>query len=148
MGVLHALTMTTSSGDFANPCASMRRRQSSVPRPSRAFMHSCIHAFTRSPHVTTFRDIFRDDATTRRTDAAPRYDPNEFVADAFAPTWAAMDFTRRFAASTLMIRDDEISIARGRECRRADGTDARVDDDDDDDARTRSRSNVWRVKYR
>lgn len=64
-----------------------------------------MHAFTHSPpHVTTFRDIFRDDATTRRTDAAPRYDPNEFVALAFAPTWAAMDFTRRFAASTLMIR--------------------------------------------
>lgn len=97
MGVLHALTMTTSSGDLANP------------------------------------------------DAAPRYDPNEFVADAFAPTWAAMDFTRRFAASTLMIR---MTKFRSREGESADGTGrTRGDDDDDDDARTR-RVRTWRVKYR
>jgi len=101
-----------------------------------------MHAFAA---VTTFRDIFRDDATTRRTDAAPRYDPNEFVADAFAPTWAAMDFTRRFAASTLMIR---MTKFRSREGESADGTGrTRGDDDDDDDARTR-RVRTWRVKYR
>jgi hypothetical protein len=125
----------------------VRRCASSVERPAavariHSFIHSFIHAFAA---VTTFRDIFRDDATTRRTDAAPRYDPNEFVADAFAPTWAAMDFTRRFAASTLMIR---MTKFRSREGESADGTGrTRGDDDDDDDARTR-RVRTWRVKYR
>jgi hypothetical protein len=126
----------------------VRRCASSVERPAavariHSFIHSFIHAFAA---VTTFRDIFRDDATTRRTDAAPRYDPNEFVADAFAPTWAAMDFTRRFAASTLMIR---MTKFRSREGESADGTGRTRgdDDDDDDDARTR-RVRTLRVKYR
>ena len=123
MGVLHALTMTTSSGDLANPCASMRVvSRASRGRRAHSFIHSFSHSRVRRRNDFSRHLSRRRDDATHRCGAAIR--PERVRRGRVRADVGGDGFHATVRGIDVHDQDDEISIARGRECRR-DGSDAR-----------------------